>query len=161
MNIDIRHVPIRKMEVKQIIQIPSSYYKKTDIIDITDIYVEFSIFQNANQEDVLKLHATGSFVFEDARTLLNVEDPFVIDFETILNEESDFCGSFLANSQNTLDILEILWENIVLEIPISFTVSDEIKSVGLNDSGGNYKEGKNNIDPRMAPLMDLLDKEKE
>ena len=66
----------------------------------------------------------------------------------------------MENSQNTLDILSILWENIVLEIPISYTESDELN---LKEEGYqvNGNESGENVDPRLAPLLELLDKEKE
>ena len=72
------------------------------------------------------------------------------------------CRKFLTNSQNTLDILAVLWENIVLEIPISYTICDELElpseRVGWDMA---HEESKEQIDPRMAPLLDLLKKEKE
>ena len=108
-----------------------------------------------DEEENLTLNSKGTFIIEDARTLEPVEYPFTISFEEKLDETSEICGRFLLNSQNTLDILEILWENIVLEIPISYTVSKEIE---IED---NEKEKDELIDPRMAPLMGLLDKEKE
>ena len=56
----------------------------------------------------------------------------------------------------------MLWENIVLEIPISYTVCDELElpseRVGWDMA---HVESKEQIDPRMAPLLDLLKKEKE
>lgn len=153
---DIRKVTIRPIKYEDKIEIPHEYYKNTGVLEIKNVTIEFEIKKNNNQEDILFLKSEGIFILEDARTLNPVEDPFCIEFETILNEESEFCGRFLTNSQNTLDILDILWENIVLEIPISFTVSEELKET-QNSCGEDCKK----MDPRMAPLMDLLDKEKE
>lgn len=153
---DIRKVTIRPLKYQEKIEIPYEYYKNTGVLEVKDVFLEFEIKKNNDQEDVLSLKSNGIFLLEDARTLEPVEDPFQIEFETILNEESEFCGRFLTNSQNTLDILDILWENIVLEIPISFTVSEELQET-QNSCGEDDKK----IDPRLAPLMDLLDKEKE
>lgn len=157
---DLKKVPIRELEYQNEIEFDKSYYENTDVLDIKKLNLAFSIKKNNNQEDVLKLNANGVFLLEDARTLETVEYPFEVSFEEILNESSDLYERFLRNSQNTLDILSILWENIVLEIPISYTVAEELKT----DDSASYKivgEESIELDPRLAPLMGLLDKEKE
>lgn len=156
---DLKKVYIRDTDYEGNIEIDKTYYENTDILDIKNVNLKFSIHKNNNQEDVLNLKSTGIFILEDARNLTPIEYPFSIEFIEILNEESEFCGRFLTNSQNTLDILDILWENIVLEIPICVTSSEELNMKTKYYQVGN--ESKNEIDPRLAPLMDLLDKEKE
>ena len=57
--------------------------------------------------------------------------------------------------------MAILWENIVLEIPISYTVSDSLET---KENDGWALVGENSekeMDPRLAPLRELLDREKE
>ena len=150
-NINLKKVFIRKTTYEGKVEYDKEEIKKTGLLDLKDIYLSFKI----DEEENLTLNSKGTFIIEDARTLEPVEYPFTISFEEKLDETSEICGRFLLNSQNTLDILEILWENIVLEIPISYTVSKEIE---IED---NEKEKDELIDPRMAPLMGLLDKEKE
>ena len=72
-----------------------------------------------------------------------------------------YCGNFYEKSKNSLDISEILWENIVLEIPISIT---NHKSEDLLLKGNGWElvnENKEEIDPRLAKLKELLDEGKE
>ena len=115
---------------------------------------------DANQDYHLVLKADLTLTLSDARTCKPVSYPVHLDFEEKIEEDSEICGRFLENSQNTLDILSILWENIVLEIPISYTESDELN---LKEEGYqvNGNESGENVDPRLAPLLELLDKEKE
>lgn len=161
MIMDLSKVAIRDMEFEEEIILDKSFYEKTPVLEIKNLKLHFSIKKNLEQEEVLKMEASGTFLLEDARSLLPVEYPFHVFLEEKLNEESDLWDRFLTNSQNTLDILAILWENIVLEIPISYTVSEELES----DESHGYKivgkESKETIDPRLAPLLGLLDKEKE
>ena len=155
MNLDLKKIPIRKCEISNSVIYDKDYYEPTGILGISPVNFHLSIFQDANQIDVYHITANGFFILKDARTLEPIHYPFEIDKEEKIEEESEFCGRFLGNSQNTLDILDILWENIVLEIPISYTVSEkleETKEIG---------EESNEIDPRLAPLMELLEKEKE
>ena len=160
MNIDLQNVPIRDTQYHEKIIMPASYYQKMDIVGISPVDVKFEIKKDLNQEDNLHLQATGNLLLEDARTTETVEYPFQIDLTEKINEESEFCGRFLEKSKNTLDILSILWENIVLEIPISYTLADELHLEGEGYQVSGKKSGEN-IDPRLAPLLELLDKEKE
>lgn len=160
MNIDLKEIPIRNINYDGNVEIPKEYYENTGVLDFKNVHLKFSIVTDSNQDDILDLECNGVMVLEDARSLDAVDYPFFITFHEFLNEESEICGRFLTNSQNTLDILSILWENIVLEIPISFTVSDEVKkSSEWYRIGG--EESNDTVDPRLAPLMELLDKEKE
>lgn len=158
---DLKVVPIRVMKYESDILIPKELYQNTDILDMKDVFLKFQIIKDMNQDDILILESTGTMFLEDARSLESVPYAFQINMEEKIDESSEMCGRFLTNSQNTLDILSILWENIVLEIPISYTVSEPLK----NEENTGYKvvgeESLKKIDPRLAPLMELLDKEKE
>lgn len=162
MNIDLTKVPIRNMKYQNTITIPKSFYQDTTVQDIKDVELSFEIHRDLNQDDILSLECTGNFVLQDARSLNNVLYPFHVEMEDKINEESEFLSEFLKNSKNTLDIMSILWENIVLEIPIAYTESDSLKNQGKKDEWEVVETKKDEkIDPRLAPLMELLDKEKE
>ena len=152
MEINLRKIPIHEYHYKGIVEYPEEDFKTTGILRMSPVNLEFSIFPNNDQEDVLNLSGSGTLYLEDARTLEEVPYPYEVHLEEKIEPESEFCGRFLENSQNTLDILDILWENIVLEIPISYTVSDELEETKTKE--------EEMIDPRLAPLMELL-KEKE
>ena len=152
MEINLRKVPIHEYHYKGIVNYPKEYFKTTGILEMSSVTLEFSIFQNNDQEDMLSLSGKGILYLEDARSLEEIPYPYDIHLEEKIAPESEFCGRFLENSQNTLDILDILWENIVLEIPISYTVSEELEETQTKE--------EEMIDPRLAPLMELL-KEKE
>ncbi len=160
MQLDLKKVPIREIEFHGIVNIEKKYYEKTGVLDVKNVDLEFSITKDANQDEVFLLHSKGIFLLEDARTLEPVEYPFEIHLKEKLTIDSEFYDRFLINSQNTLDILAILWENIVLEIPISYTVAEDLKS-----TNETYRiigeESIEKVDPRLAPLLELLDKEKE
>ncbi len=163
MDIDLNKVPIRKMSYKGKVEIPKEFYEKMDILDIKNVILEFKIDIDANQDEVLYLKSTGEFILSDARDLKPLSYPFKIELEEKLNPDSEIYGRFLENSQNTLDIMTILWENIVLEKPISYTVCDSLKN---NEENTGWRvvgdeDDDQSIDPRLAPLMELLNKKKE
>lgn len=162
MDLDLTKVPIRNVNYEGVVAIPKEYYEKMDILDVQNVYLKFEIYKNMEQDDILHLDCRGNFLLQDARNLEPVSYPFQFEFEEKIDEESEMCGRFLENSQNTLDIMAILWENIVLENPISYTECDSLENpkenVGWRVVGEKDDE---EIDPRLAPLMELLDKKKE
>lgn len=158
---NLREVFIRKTEYEGTVEIPKEWYIHTGVLDMKDFYLKFSIDKNANQDDILYLECRGDLILEDARTLDRVSYPISVSMEEKIDEESEICGKFLEKSKNTLDIMAILWENIVLEIPISYTVSDSLE---IKENDGWALVGENSekeMDPRLAPLRELLDREKE
>ena len=58
-------------------------------------------------------------ILEDSISLEEVDYPFSIEIEGILEENS-------KKLQNTLDLIEILWENIVLEVPLKFSKVEDL-----------------------------------
>jgi len=162
MKLDLQKVPIRPIQYEGTLDIPKDYYLNTGVLALDDVYVKLNIIKNSNQDDILNLECNGKFLLEDARTLNPISYPFHINIEEKIDIDNEICGRFLINSQNTLDIMTILWENIVLEIPIAYTTSEPLqnneKQVGWEVVGEDSVE---KVDPRMAPLMKLLDKEKE
>ena len=158
---NLREVFIRKTEYEGTVEIPKEWYVKTCVLDIQDLYLKFSIYQNANQDDMLSLECQGNLILEDARTLDRVSYPISVSMDEKIDEESEICGKFLEKSKNTLDIMAILWENIVLEIPISYTVSDSLEMEGNDGWALVGENSEKEVDPRLAPLRELLDREKE
>lgn len=159
-NVDLQKVFVRPLHEDVSVHLDKELYKPTGILEILPFNLSIDILLDANQDYHLVLKADLTLTLSDARTCKPVSYPVHLDFEEKIAEDSEICGRFLENSQNTLDILSILWENIVLEIPISYTESDELN---LKEEGYqvNGNESGENIDPRLAPLLELLDKEKE
>ena len=96
------------------------YFENTDIIDLKNVKVKGRIYNNESDELVLEAKITGIMILEDSISLENVEYSFSSDVEEILK-----------NNQNSIDIIPILWQNIVLEVPLRFTtVKDYSKYSG-------------------------------
>ena len=163
MKQDFHQVLIQPMSYEGKITIPKTYYEKTEILELPEVEVSFSITKDLNQDDLFQLKAKGTLYLQDAKSLEKVSYPYQFEIEEKIGENEDFFDKKGKNSQNSLDIIEILWENIVLEIPISYSVaSDDIFEVE-HEGYRVMKEGekKSEVDLRLAPLLGLLDKEKE
>lgn len=155
----LNKIPVQGLEIHETVDFDSSYYQNTDILELKQISVVGTLKKNTNQDIFLTLKAEGTMKIPDARTLEPIDYPFCIDIEEKVDETNEEIQEYFEKDKNILDIMGILWENIVLEVPISKTSSNLESQKG---EGWELKsEEQESIDPRLAPLRKLLDNEKE
>ena len=89
--------------------------KNTDIKKLDNVKVKGYIRRNSLDEFVININIIGTMVLTCAITLKDVNYDFNIEIDDILDrilEEND------KKIQNTIDIFPIIWENILLEVPM-------------------------------------------
>ncbi len=132
------------------ITFPEEFYENTDIIRLEDIHVVGDVFYNLSDEIEANIRTTGKMILKDAITLEEISKNLDIDIAEILEKTA----KYYKKEQNTLDKLEFLWENIVLEVPISLT-----KSSGINLKGEGWelnRDEEDGINPELAKLKDIF-----
>ena len=109
---------VSEIDISNTYNIPKEYYENTDIIKLDNILVQGKIKRVLNEEnelcDYVDMDIKGEMILPDSISLEEVNYPFSIEY-------SDFLSDFTKKNENTLDIFQLLWENIVLEIPLQFT----------------------------------------
>ena len=103
------------------------------ILDLKDTTLKGRIYTN-DYNTYINLNVEGIMYLEDSITLQPIEYPFSIEIDDNLEEIKENFTSCFDNLKNTLDILEFLWENIVLEVPIR-VVSKDIKPSNTSGDG--------------------------
>ena len=122
-------VPLYSQSVKEIdlsgtYEIPKSYLKKTDVLELTSIEIKNGLIKEVEDDFYIIMKIKGKMKIKDSVTLEDVWYSFDID----LNEKLD---EFIENNEKSLDIIEVLWQNIVLEVPLRYSVvSDYSKYQG-------------------------------
>lgn len=104
------------------------------VTSIDDVRITGAITLNAIDDIVLSLDIEGIMVIPCAITLKPVDYPFSIALDGDLGEISEEISEKDINSQNLLDILPIIWENILMEIPMRI-VSEGAENVTLSGEG--------------------------
>lgn len=152
-------IELKELNVKKEILINSEVIKddKLDsrIHELKDSTVSGRVYINNTDETIVDLLFRGIMVIDDSVTLEKVDYPFEIQInDNIVNLSEEFadCVDF---TQNILDILQLLWENIVLEVPIRFTTSND---ANIRGEGWelNKKDNMDTCDPRLEKLKELL-----
>lgn len=128
MKIDLRKLyALNELEINEEIEISKDNYTKLGIIRMSKVLVKGSVKTDYENNLVLNLEAKGNFIMPCAISLEEVEVPF----DAVINETIE---ENMVNEQFYLDLFDILWENIVLEIPIR-VVKEGIQRKPLHGEG--------------------------
>ena len=154
-----------KNDLDEFILIDESYsfskeeLKGTDVISLNDVKVVGEITKDAIDEIYLDINVSGTLVLPCAITLKPVNYPFDIKIEGNIDELAGENEKNVKKDENTLDILPIIWENILMEIPmrvVSKGAEEELSNLEGNGWKVITEEDDGEINPELAKLKDLL-----
>ena len=115
MKIDLNYLNrFSEISIDEDFNIDEEYFKNTEIRKLENLHV--SGFVQIDYEDNVNidLHIKGTMILPCAVTLNDVN----YDFETTIEQNLGKFEEIFKKNKNSLEISHILWENIVLEIPI-------------------------------------------
>ncbi len=116
---------INEIDISNTYDIPKEYYENTGILSLNQIKVEGKIYRGVSEDDIdeftdyITCTISGNMTIEDSISLEPIDYPFFTEYDDILEENC-------KKNENTLDIFQFLWENIVLEIPLQFTKVEDL-----------------------------------
>lgn len=145
----------KKIIVDEIYSFNEEQLKGTDVSKLDNVHINGEITLNALGDIYLSLEVNGVMIIPCAVTLKPVEYPFNIIIEGDLSEISEENEEKFINS---IDILPIIWENILMEIPMR-VVSEGAEEVHLEGDGWKLVTDKDSVketNPALAKLKDLL-----
>ena len=128
--------------------------KNTSIKKLSSVKVNGKITKISDYSIDLTMEIKTNMTLEDSVTLEEIEYPVNIQFNSIIDSDEDDEESCKI-LQNTLDILPIVWENIVLEVPLR--VVKEEKETIIEGDGWSLNKIEN--DSPLSNLKELLDME--
>ena len=154
--IDLSKVDEKGIVIDDIVSFGEEYIKNTSIQKLENVKVKGIAYYSVTNEIIFDCKVEGAFVLLDAIDLEPIDYPFNIEISEILSENA---SEINKNELKRLDIMDILWQNIVLEVPISVK-REPNKEYKLEGEGWELvNEERKKVDPRLAPLLELLDKE--
>ena len=129
--------------------IPKEYLVGSRIDELNNIATSGSINLNEENELIINAKVTGEMVLKDDLTL----EPVKYNFDTEFEEN-------ISNPINMLDITDVLWQNILVEIPSKVRATDE--DIHLSGDGwrviseDEYNAERNKNNNPFANLDELL-----
>lgn len=128
----------------------------TDVMELNNVSINGEITKDAIDDFAIYLSISGTMVLPCSLTLKPVDYPFNINISGNLQEMLDEINENSKKIVNSIDILPIIWENILMEIPSKVT-SEEASSMKAEGEGWKFvteEEKKGN--PELEKLKDLL-----
>ena len=146
------------INVNEVYSFNEEDFEGTDLLKLENVKIEGEIFKNSLGNIELDLNVEGVMVLPCAITLKPVNYPFNIQISGEIEELMENIEENSTNFQNSIDILPIIWENILMEIPMR-VVSEEAKNSDIKKEGDGWKfvtEEEEYKSP-LSELMDYLD----
>ena len=143
---------VKEIDITNTYTLEKEYYESTDVRELKEIKVEGKIYRGAAIDDIddfqdyIECKITGTMIIEDSISLDPVEYPFSAEYDDILEENC-------KKNENTLDIFQFLWENIVLEVPLQFT---KVKDLSKFHGDGWKLITEDELKTSNNPFSDLL-----
>lgn len=120
-----------KLEYADVITLDKRIYENTDIRDLSPVDVKINISRVTDSSYKMDLEIKGEMILPCSITLKDVTYPFDIKNEIKLSNDDELDEEYVRITQNSIDIIPIIWQNILLEIPlrvVSEDISDSITS---------------------------------
>lgn len=159
MNIDITRLKSgidSQVEIDMLYSFDKEMLKKTDIISLDNVSVKGYITSNSIDDYDLDVNVDGIMVLPSSLTLEPTDYKFSIKIEGNIDELLKEINETLKKNQNTIDILPIIWENILMEIPIR-VVGEKNQNLQMEGDGWKFiTEEEKKLNPELQKLKDLL-----
>ena len=140
---------IDTIEINKEVKIPDNILENSLITNLKDIKLDGELFLDEDDNLNLTGKLNGTMILKDDITL----EPVEYNFETELEE-------ILEKSKNILDITDILWQNILVEIPSKVRSTNE--DINLEGDGWRviseeqFQKERNKSNNPFANLDELL-----
>ena len=137
------------IEVNQEVNIPNKLLSQSLITELKNVNLNGDITLDEDDNINLTGNLSGIMILKDDITLAPVEYQFNTDLEEILEK-----------NKNILDITDILWQNILVEIPSKVRSTDE--DINLEGNGlrviseEQFQKERNKSNNPFANLDELL-----
>ncbi len=130
--------------------------KNTGILKLDNVSVKGNITKDSLNNINIDINISGIMVLPCALTLEPVDYKFETNVSGNVEEMLEDLDIFSKKVQNTIDILPIIWENILMEIP-SRVVSPNAKDMKTSGDGWKMIDDEEvSENPELAKLKDLL-----
>lgn len=155
MTIDLFNLVVnnKTINIDSDIIIPNEYLENSGIRRLNNIHFKGNIKKLVDDTYSLEGVLSGTMILADDITLEDYEYNFTSEIEENIEETS-------INLQKALDITDILWQNILIEVP-SKVVNEKNKNIKLEGNGWRLisEDDLNNKNNPLSELEDLLRKE--
>lgn len=155
--IDLINDRVSEIEVDGQVSFEQADLDAVGIRKMDEVLVKGNITKTYGDEFLLNLSVIGNMILPCSLTLVDVPYPFNIKIDEILSENDEDIEIYSKIINNTIDIIPIIWQNIVVEIPFKVISPDATIEQASGDGWRLLTENdEKEIDPRLEKLKDLI-----
>ena len=118
----------------EVITLDEELYKDTDIRNLSPLDVSINIHRVTDSDYSMDLSIKGEMILPCSVTLKDVNYPFEVKTEVKVSNNDENDEEYVKIIQNNIDIIPIIWQNIVLEIPLR-VVSEDVSDSPIEGEG--------------------------
>jgi len=160
MEFDLNKITEQGILIDTIISFDEEYLRVSEIKKLDNVHVSGRIYYSLTKEVIFAGNVNGNMTLVDGYSGDLIDYPFNINLDEILANFSNEDEKMGKKPKNSLDLKEVLWENIVLEVPIVVSKDNKVKT-----KKGEFwevrDENSKKDDPRLECFRTLLDEGKE
>jgi len=127
MNIDItrlKHGIIEYICINESMDVTQFKLENTGILSLKEVNLNGTITKDNLDNYLLDLKISGIMVLPCSLTLKPVDYDFVTEISGNIGDMLEEINEINKKTENSIDIFPIIWENILMEIPIKVTSPD-------------------------------------
>lgn len=137
---------------------PKEDIENSGMLDMKKTKVK-GIIKRFNQDEYnVILNVEGTMVLPCALTLKPVDHDFKCEIDEIFSENAEESSKKIKNFENSIDILPIVWENILMEIPMRVVSPNASLEKTEGDGWKLIDEDSTSVNPEFEKLNKLFDK---
>ena len=143
--------------IDEVIKIPEEYLNNTDIRRISDVITKGKVYFSENEYQI-DLSINCKLVLPCSISLKDVDYEINTSFNEIISKDDEKVEKNDKIINNCIDLVSIVWQNILVEIPLK-VVSPDIDNHNIYEDGWKFitdEETDEEIDPRLSKLKDYL-----
>ena len=160
MEFDLNKITEQGILIDTIISFDEEYLRVSEIKKLDNVHVSGRIYYSLTKEVIFAGNVNGNMTLVDGYSGDLIDYPFNINLDEILANFSNEDEKVGKKPKNSLDLKEVLCENIVLEVPIVVSKDNKVKT-----KKGEFwevrDENSKKDDPRLECFRTLLDEGKE
>ncbi|MEG0021618.1 MAG: DUF177 domain-containing protein [Bacilli bacterium] len=144
---------VEQIKITEEVKFDAEILKETEIKDLKNVTANGYIYTDDLGDYELNLIVSGTMVLPDSITLEPVDYDFTTEISGDYKELMSEMGEIAKNIDFSLDIFPIIWENILMEIPIKVTGPE---ATDLKLSGDGWKLVTEESDEQVTNAFDKL-----
>ena len=154
---ELKNGAINKLEIDESLEFSEEILKNTEIKRLENIKAKGELTRIENSTYHITLNITRNMVLLCARSLEEVDYKLNIFIDYYIGEEETVEEKQVI-LQNSLDIFGIVWENIVLEVPLR-VIKENADFLESGDGWSLIDDKKKTNNSPFSDLLDMLDME--